>query len=66
MMNKRQPTPPQDSLLITRKEIIELLGRPAGSVDKLLKRTPDFPEKISGGFYSRKAVLEWLAAHNLI
>ncbi|ELJ8527296.1 hypothetical protein V6465_003505 [Vibrio cholerae] len=62
----KQSFQPREPLLITRKEIIELMGRSAPYIDRLIKESPDFPEKISHGCYSRKEVNEWLKKYKLI
>lgn len=52
--------PKKNPLLITRKEIIELLGRSDSFADSFIKRHKDFPSRVSYGCYSRKEVMTWL------
>lgn len=64
-MTTEQPNSNQ-SLLITRKEIIELIGRSPAFVDKFIRKSDDFPEKFSHGCYKRKEVYDWLKKNNLM
>ncbi|WGY45251.1 hypothetical protein [Vibrio sp. ABG19] len=60
------PLPKKNTLLITRKEIIEIIGRSAGFVDKFIKNSDDFPQKVSHGCYKRKEVYDWLEKNNFM
>lgn len=57
---------PDKPLIITRQEIIELMGDAPGTVDGFIRNQEGFPERISHGRYSRKAVMEFFKKKGLI
>ncbi len=57
---------PLKPLLISRKEIIELMGEPPGTVDGFIRSQPDFPEKVIKGKYPRKQVMQYFAEKGML
>lgn len=71
MTNKKsndeyQIFPPNEPVLITRKELIQIFGRSSVYVDQFIKKNEDFPEKVSQGCYRRKDVMNWLKEKGFI
>ena len=57
---------PSKPLMITRHEIIQLMGEPAGTVDGFIRTQVDFPHRVAKGKWSRKAVMAFFQTKGMI